>query len=203
MRFVKTSGLVAIAILAAMAFGGPSSASATNTQLCKTHTSLTCASGVTSASLVPYPGTTWKLLNSIVDVLCLNASTTLEPQSLGSPQTINEKNLSLTNCGTTSAHNNCTITVESLRTLTLLKVALNEGVLTTTGGLIHVKCTVLGFPKIDCKYSLADMQAFVDGGNPAFVFESAPVDVYEGDLCPDENYLEATFVTTSGAYVLG
>jgi hypothetical protein len=199
-------GLTALAAVAAMAFIGASSASATSTQLCKVHTGTTCPAGsaTTAVHLVNKAGTVGTLLNSLVNVLCLNVLGQGTPLGLAAPQQIHSTVLSFTNCGTSASHNECTVTTEALPLFNLLYTALDEGTLTAEGGVARVKCTVFGFIKIDCKYGTVGLSFNVKGGNPAVLkAENKAVQFIEGSaLCPTESSLDGEVVSLEEVHIL-
>ena len=67
MRLIKMLGLAAAAAVAAMALVGASSASAANTQLCNSHTALTCSSGASTVSANNTGQGVWTLLTDLVE----------------------------------------------------------------------------------------------------------------------------------------
>ncbi len=200
MRLVKTFGLAAVAAMAAMAFVGATSASATNTQLCKAHTGLTCGAGnaVTSHHMVLASGTIGKLLGA-TNVLCLGILIEATPLGLGSPQSIHTTSFPFTGCGSTSAHNNCTVTVPEQPLANLLKTGLDEGVLAFTSGQLRTVCANIG---IDCLYDGEGMEFTVGGQH--LTAESTPVTELGGKfLCPDEGLIDGLFETLTDTYALG
>ena len=200
MRLIKTFGFAAIATVAAMAFVGATSASATSTQLCKVHSGLTCEAGnaVTSHHMVLASGTVGKLLGA-TNVLCLNILIEATPLGLGNPQSIHTTAFTFTGCGTGAAHNNCTVETPEQPLADLLKTGLEEGVLTFTSGQQRTQCPNLG---INCLYDGAGME-FAVGGQHLTAEETAVTELGGKFLCPDEGLVDGLFETLADTYVLG
>ena len=199
MRLVKMFGLAAVAAVAALAFVGATSASATDTQLCKVHTGLTCEAGnaVTSHHMVLASGSIGKLLAAI-NVLCLGILIEATPLGLGNPQLIHTTSFTFTGCGTSSAHNNCTVTTLEQPLANLLKTGLDEGVLAFTNGQLGTVCANLG---INCVYDGEGMEFNVGAGH--LTAGETPVTELGGKfLCPDEGFVDALYETLGNAYAL-
>ncbi|HEY5708795.1 MAG TPA: hypothetical protein VIS51_05330 [Solirubrobacterales bacterium] len=201
MRLIKTFGLAALAALAAMAFVGAASVSAsTSTQLCTIHTGLTCGAGsaATSVHMTLAVGTVGKLLGSI-SVLCLGALVEAEALGLGKPQSVHTTSMSFSGCGTGSGHSNCTVTVLEEPLANLLKTGLDEGILTPTNGRILLHCSNLG---IYCTYDLEGLELEV--GDQHLTMEETPAKELGGKFfCPDEGLLDGLLKTTfANTYVL-
>ena len=203
MRLIKMLGIAALAAVAAMAFLGATSASATNTQLCKTHTGLTCGAGngVTSHHMVLTSGTVGKILAAI-NILCLGILIQATPLGLGNPQSIHAnavEGLMFTGCGTGAAHDNCTVTVQEVPLLDLLKTGLDEGILTATSGRTRLQCPGLG---LDCVYDLEGMEFSVGGGH--LTATEIPLSELGGSFfCPDEGFLDGLLEALTDVYTLG
>ena len=201
MKLVTKCGLAGLAALSIMAFIGASSASATfNTQLCATSSGLTCgtpAKNPVHATLRLAPLT---LLSDSIDVLCLNVLLNGEALSLANPQVIHGT-VSLTNCGSNSAHDNCTATVEEQPLFHLLKTATGRGFLLGLSGLERVKCTVFGFIKIDCLYDYTGIELSAE--DPGLLkLEETPVAFVEGSgLCPEESSIDGELETLTATYI--
>jgi hypothetical protein len=201
MRPIKMLGLAAIAAVAAMAFVGVTSASAANTQLCATHTGLTCSSPANSLHLVNEG--VLRVLNNLNAVLCLNVSLEATPLALANPQSVHTTALEFTGCGTNSAHTNCEIVVEELPLFNLSKTGLDQGVLTATNGQLSVICeNVLGGLTIECTFDMTGAELGVGGGH-ATVNEMPLTEVGSDFMCPSEPQLDGLLKGTSAAYVLG
>ena len=201
MRLTKMFGLAALAAVAAMAFVGATSAPAeTSTQLCTTHTELTCeeGNGATSHHLVLASGTVGKLLSSLVNILCLDILIETTPLELGNPQSIHTESFAFTGCGSGSAHNNCTVTTEEQPLADLLKTGLDEGVLTFTSGRLRTQCPNLG---MDCKYDGEGMQ-FTVGGQHLTANKTPTTELGGKFFCPDEGQVDGLFETLTDVYVL-
>ncbi len=198
MRPIKMFRLAALAAVAAMAFVGATSASATNTQLCKVHTSLACPAGEGTAShhMVLVSGSVGKLLGEAINVLCLDILIDATPLGLANPQSIHTLSFTFTGCGTGSAHNNCTVTVQELALADLLKTGLEEGVLTFTNGRIRTQC-----PGMDCVYDGAGME-FAVGSQHLTAEETPAVELGGKFFCPNEGEIDGLFETLTDTYVL-
>jgi len=201
-RLIKTFGLIAFAVVAAMAFVGAASASAeTTTQLCVAHTGLGCASAATSVHMVLAPGTVGKLLSTIVDVLCLNVLVESSGSDIGAvakPQRLDATSMSFTGCGTTSAHSNCTVTVESLPDNTLLKLGLDEGSLEALNGATRLQGCGLG---LNCLYDTAG-SLFSVGAQHLTADETPTTELGGKFFCPDNGLLDGLLVTLANRFVL-
>lgn len=199
MKLIKAFSLAATAATATMALVGTTPASAeTNTQLCNSHSSLTCSKPTTSAHLVLAAGTVLKILSPI-SVLCLSELWELEPLALSKPQPIHFTTKLALGCGTGSAHNNCSLTTESLPLATLLKTGLDEGSLELLSGNMRLVCSNLG---INCVYDLEGTLASV--GAQHVTFSEAPVVELGGKFfCPNEGFVDALLETLTSSYVLG
>jgi hypothetical protein len=193
-------GLAALAAVAAMAFVGATSASATSTQLCKVHTGLTCAAGeaATSVHQVLKSGTVGQLL-AVINVLCLGFLVEATALGLGNPQQVHATTQTFTGCGTSSAHSNCTVTVQEQPLSNLLKTGLDQGVLTATNGRTRLVCANIG---LDCVYDLEGIEFNVAAGHLT-AEETATNELGGKFFCPDEGLLDALLETLGNAYVLG
>jgi hypothetical protein len=196
-KFIKTFSLAIVAAVAVMAFVGASSAMATTTALC-TVNEASCAEANQVKSIHMVNVGVGTLLNSTADVLCLNILSEAEVLGLGAPQTIHTKVLKFETCGTNAAHNNCEVTVETLPLLSLLKTGANIGTLTAESGLTKVKCTILGFIKIDCVYDLSGTGFASEGGtassNGLLKATKTPAKLAKENKgpCPTESTLDGT-----------
>ena len=201
MRLAKMFGLAALAAVAAMAFLGATSASAeTSTQMCKTHTGLTCGAGngVTSHHMVLASGTVGKLLAGIT-VLCLGILIAATPLGLGNPQSLHTTSLEFTGCGSGSTHDNCTVTTEEQPLANLLKTGLDIGLLALTSGRLRLVCSSLG---INCTYDTEGME-FEVGGQHLTAEESPLIELGGKFFCPDEGHLDGLLETLTNTFVLG
>ena len=195
-------GLVAVAAVAAMAFVGATSASAeTDTQLCNAHTGLTCSSKATSVHSVLKEGTVGKLLSSLVDVLCLTVlveSAGDDVGDLGNPQRLDASAMSFKGCGTTSAHNNCTVTVEELPDNTLLKLGLDVGSLEASSGRTRLQGCGLG---LNCLYD-TEGTLFSVGAQHLTADETPTTELGGKFFCPDNGLLDGLLETLDDRFVL-
>lgn len=205
MRVVKVFGLAALAAVVAMAFISATSASAVSTQLCDNHTGLTCEAGhaLTSVHQVLAAGTVGDLL-MLLDVLCLGYLVEASVGALGSgatKQTVTVVSQTFTGCGTSSAHNNCTVTIPTGQqpSFGLLKTGLDAGTLTATSGQARLQCPNLGW---NCVYDLEEMEFEVGAGH--LTANESATSVLEGKFfCPNEGFLDALLETLADAHILG
>jgi hypothetical protein len=198
-------GLAAVAAVAAMAFVGATSASATGAMLCSKHSGLTCAEAdqiTTGVHQVLAEGTVGKLLGAI-NVLCLGFLVEATPLGLekSEPQAIHSLTQSFTGCGTGSTHNNCTVSIPPGQQplFHLLKTGLDAGVLTALSGQTRLVCSNIG---LDCLYDAAGMEFEVGGGHLT-ANETVTTELGGKFFCPDEGVLDALLETLTNTYVLG
>jgi hypothetical protein len=189
-------GLAALAAVAAMAFVGATSASATfDTQLCKVDSGLLCSEPQTHVHNVLVPGTVGELLAGI-DVLCLGVLAENEALGLGKPQVIHTTTLTFSGCGTGSLHSNCTVTVQEQPLSHLLKTGVNAGVLVNLSGRTRLQCT----GGIDCVYDLAGSEFEANG--EILVANETPTTELGGKLfCPNEGFLDGELETLLETYI--
>lgn len=200
---MRLSKLLVLAMLAmaVTALVGASSASALQpTQLCKVHPGqLVCPAGqaVTEDHQVLAIGTVWKLLTNVATILCLQALKFASPLTLAKPQKVHTLELSIGGCGKTSSHDDCTITVEDLPLLDLLKTGLDAGVLTALDGSLRVQCST----GLDCLFDLEGAEFTM--GNQHTTANEAPVIPLGGlFFCPGEASLDFLLVPLEDHYVL-
>jgi hypothetical protein len=200
MRSIGKIGLAALTAVVAMSLIGATSGSASGTQLCTVHTGLTCGEGKAAATVhqVLAAGTVGELLATI-DVLCLSFLVEATALGLGNPQSIHATTQTFGGCGTGSAHNNCTVTVQEQPLLNLLKTGLDEGRLTATNGRTKLQCPNLG---IDCVYDLAGMEFSVGEGHLT-AFGTATNELGGKFFCPDEGVLDGLLETLSDTFISG
>lgn len=201
MRLIKRLCLAAVTALAAMAFVGATSASAnTNTQLCKTHTALTCSNAASILGMTNVGATI--ILNNVVNILCLKLSLTGNVLSLGNPQQIHTTSVQLQNCGTNAAHTNCEIEMTELPLANFLKTGLDQGTLTLANGRKFLFCenVVLGID-LECEYDDTGI-TLAAGAQHLTATETPMTEIGSDFLCPDEPTLDALMATTSNAYIL-
>ncbi len=199
MRLVKMFILTALAAVATMAFVGATSASAFgSTQLCKVNTSLLCPAGEAriAGHQVLKTGTVAKLL-ALLTILCLGLLRELTALGLANPQSLHALSMSFTGCGTGTAHNNCTVTVQELPLANLLKTGVNEGIATTTNGRYRWVCSGLG---IDCTLDSEGLEVAISEQEE--IAEETPVTELGGKFfCPNEGKLDWSLVWLDPTYV--
>ncbi len=198
MRLIKMFILAALAAVATMAFVGVTSASAEgDTQLCKVGTSLLCPAGEARTAIhqVLATGTVGKLL-ALLNILCLSMLRESTALGLANPQVIHALSMSYTGCGTNSAHDNCTITVQELPLSHLLKTGPDEGVLTALNGRTRLQCS----GGIDCVFDTEGLEFTV--GAQHLTAEKTPVTELGGKFfCPKEVQLDWLLVALDPTYV--
>jgi len=209
---IKIFGLAIAAIAVAIASSAATPASAEQTALCKVN-EYPCPSAnqFTSITLGLPSGSVWSLktTNPTMTVLCLSTSLKGTVLGMGSPQSIDRTAQTYSNCGTTSTHNNCTVTDFFEKTkFELTKTAANLGELKTSQGETVVKCTVLGKTTLECTYrdkSLVFHAKGKDGtnGHGKFFVAEAPFEVAGGGICPEESLITASLEPTEDAYLGG
>jgi hypothetical protein len=196
MRLIKMIGLAAVTAMAAMAFVGPTSASAANTQLCNSHGALTCGSAATTVGMLG----TGRLLNSLVDADCHIASSAT-PLALANPQQVHVTSFSLTNCETDEG-DGCEVTVTEMPLSTLNKTGLDAGTITATNGRTHTLCEDVIFSvDIECEYELAGHE-FTVGAQHLTASETPLTEIGSDLLCPNNPVLDTLMETTANRYVL-
>ncbi|HEY5708797.1 MAG TPA: hypothetical protein VIS51_05340 [Solirubrobacterales bacterium] len=201
MRLTKMFGLAALAAVAAMAFVGATSASASaNTQLCTVHTGLTCGAGnaATSVHYVLTAGTVLTVLAEI-DVLCLGYLLEKTALGLGNPQSVHTTTQTFSGCGTNATHTNATVTVQEQPLANLLKTGLDEGVLTATNGRLRIVVSSLG---LDCVIDTAGLELAVSEGMLT-ANETPLTELGSKFFCPNEGVLDALLEALGSVYVLG
>jgi hypothetical protein len=204
-RVMKTASAIVLALAATAAVIVTQASAETSTRLCKVHTSLVCPEGqeTTSDHLVLVPGTVYKILNSLVTVLCLNRLALSTPLELGKPQSLHSEEYVNINCGTNSTHTNCIFTTAEQPLWTLLKTGLDEGSQTATSGLVHVVCNEVGFfkVKVDCIYNITGV--LFARGVQHLTAEKTPLKFLEGSFfCPENATLDFLMETLEPSYVL-
>lgn len=203
MRLIRMFGLAVLAALVATAFAGATSASANfPTQLCTEHVSLECPYGSETSGVhqVLATGTVGKLLGALVTILCLNFLVIAAPLSLGTPQEVHGIEMSFTGCGSSTSHNNCTVTTEEQPLFSLLKTGLDEGSLTALSGSFRIQCSNLG---IDCKDHTAGSLFASSGGHLTANKTPIIAELKVGaGFCPVKGELDGLLETLEPTYVL-
>lgn len=214
MRLIKLFGFAMLTSVIAMALIGTSIAAANDTVLCKVH-ELNCApvSQVEELHMNNTAGTVLTVLNSVADVLCLTALLKAEVGPLGAPQALSATALTFGSCGTNAAHNNCLVGTIELPEFSLLRTVLNLGTLTTEEGIINVKCTILGFVKINCDYDLNGLAFPMEGALHKGVQTGhgmltalnkglAPLEGLGGVACPTASSLDFLLEPSEHTYIV-
>jgi hypothetical protein len=116
---------------------------------------------------------------------------------------VTHASISFTGCGSNSAHDNCTVTVEEQPLFHLLATEFDAGILLGLSGAVRFKCVVFGFIKIDCLYNFFGVEFGMTGGNPAHITaEGTPFEYVEGSgLCPEESSLDFLLQTLEETHI--
>jgi hypothetical protein len=201
-RTFKLLSLAGIAAIAAMAFLGAGTASAT--RLCKTAAGAgTCGSIYGAGTKISASSTEATLVTSLGTVVCkkstVGGKTTTAGGGAGVPVAGTVESLTFSECklGSTS----CTATAVHLNyTATVAWTSGNNGTFTVgkgTGGApgAHVVCGSF----IDCTFTGEGIQLDVDGGEPALVLAKEEVLAKEagGFFCPSSSTWTATYTVTA------
>jgi hypothetical protein len=196
---MKTFGLAALAAVAAMAFVGATSASATfDTTICKKDAGLLCekADQVEKIHLVLKTGTVSELL-ALVNILCLGLLVEATALGLSKLLPIHILKVELTGCGTGSTHSNCTMTTQELPLADLLKTGPDQGKLILLSGRSRLQCPNLG---IDCVYDNEGVE-FDVGANHMTANEASTNELGGKFFCPDEGLLDALLEGLEKLYI--
>jgi hypothetical protein len=123
--------MIGLAAVAAMAFGA-TSASAASTQLCNSHSALTCGEGQAATTVSVVNSGSGRLLGSIA-IICDVINATGTPLALANPQQIHVSGLDFESCET-SGNDDCHMLVLEQPLSNLNKTGLDVGTLTATNG---------------------------------------------------------------------
>jgi hypothetical protein len=201
MRPTKMLGLASLLAVSAMVSATSASASPfMSAELCTEHWELNClASGTSLVHLVPKTGSVGKVLTTLAPILCLGVLVDASALGLSLTQSIHTLASSYTGCGTGSAHDNCTVTVEEEPLAELLKTGLDEGSLTLVSGRVRLQCSNLGF---DCKYDQGG--ALFSAGAQHLTANNVEVKELGGKFfCPDWLEVDGLLEPLEETYVLG
>jgi RHS repeat-associated protein len=207
---IKMFAITALVTAAAISVLAAPAARAEQTALCKT-TEYPCpsASRLTSIALGLSSGSVWsvKTVNPTFTVLCLKAELKGTVLEIGSPQKIDRTAQTYSNCGTTEAHNNCTVTsFFELTKFEVTKTAQNLGELKTSQGETVVKCTILGKTKLECTYRDKSLVFHVKGhdgsnGHGMVTGSELPWEVAGGAICPEKSLVTTKLEPTEDIYL--
>jgi hypothetical protein len=210
-RHLKMLGLAVITAAAAMAFVGASSAMAESTALCEVN-ELECPEGsvypagtVVEAKLLT--GTTSVLLgpNLKVEVECTGSTSAGKTTTgLANPLKGELTSLAFSGCTYGPLHSPaCTVTVNQLGTLTLLKTGTNLGQAAVSGVLVTIVCGSV----FKCVYKTESLPMHAKGTGPSG--EKAELTATEAKLteeekllgvgCPSEGFFDAKYEITKPA----
>jgi hypothetical protein len=205
-------GLAAVAAVAAMAFIGASSASATfSTALCtEASGTLACPAGKLASS-VHFVAKDPLLLTTLVNVLCKEAlfSGTVENSGLlataPEPLGISIGELKYIECETTTKIA-CTIKTEHLGLLDLLKTAADLGTLVDLPlGGSYTEVKVVCGSVINCTYKGENLTGHALSATATttghVTYSNSPVTKTGGILCPSESKLHALFESLTNLWL--
>lgn len=189
----------ALILVIALGVALPQGAGATPA-LCKVHADACQEKDIVTDLHMESVGSGFILLNDTANVLCLKSLIKGHPSSSQS-SLIELEAFTLENCGTTAAHNTCTVTVEATPTsLELTRTALNLGTAALQGGKVRFQCTILGFVKIDCTYTAEGVSLGFEGalhkaetGHGMLSGSKVSMPSVGGELCPGHPTLDALY----------
>jgi len=198
-------GLAMIAAVAAMAFIGASSASAT--VLCETTPTGTnpaiCHTGwdIGANAIIKGTAVNPELTSNLADVVCAHSETEAEITNTGgasSTVTGTIKTLKFTQCKTTVTNVPCNVTVENLPYHAEVHwiTGTHDGTLTVKehNGKGAPGATVTCASVIECTFDSDLFDLDIDGGNPAVVTaEEVPLTNNGGAICPSTAKWDATY----------
>jgi hypothetical protein len=192
---VKKFGMLAAAIVCAMALLGPSTAMGESTALCEADQS-PCGSPV---SHIHYVATNLEILTSTMDYNC-DALFLASVSELGAPQVL-EGQFTYANCN----HSCSREEVNGPTVLDLLKTGHESAEVTEdkeNGSGIHSMCSL-----INCVYSFEGLVGSTKGpllsinSNGEISWNGQTLVHTSGTICPTEAHLDATFVPLSATYI--
>jgi hypothetical protein len=199
--------------LVAMALIGTASAGATGvTALCKEEEKVCKESSLApSLHLFNTEGSVLRLLNSIANILCLEALVATTSLQVGVPQKFNSNSITFQGCGISGTHTTCTVGIEELPAFTLLRTEENLGVLTVGKASLLVKCEIFKILKVDCTYETSGLEFAVEGAlhtaeAGAGMVTAAEVPIYpeeESELCPKKTTIDFLLEPLEYSYVSG
>jgi hypothetical protein len=197
-RPIKMFGLTAIAVVAAMAFIGVSSASATlSTQICTVPdtANLKC---LTAATTVHGIATEPLLDSSLVNVKCESSLAKASLLGLGNPQVAHIEDLTWTGCKTHGG-TNCTVTTNLKGLLLILKLSLSDAHVESHGTTVTVKCGEL----INCSYGNLPVLLALSTTETAAATLHASTTVtrdtaHSGAFCPSSSTWLALYTSLTG-----
>jgi hypothetical protein len=198
---LKMFGLAAIAAVAAMAFVGASSASAT--VLCKTAT-VPCPEKYGAGTIIEGTATNATLTSNLATVVCGHSATKTEISNAGgAAATVTGKitALTFTSCFANNGAVPCTVSVQKLPYHAEVHWTVGaNGILTAkTGGAGSPGANVVCAGLISCTFERTLFTLPVDGGNPASVTAnkvSLERTAFGGTpLCGTEAFWDATYVS--------
>lgn len=198
MRLIKMFGLTAIAAVAAMAFIGASSASATSTALCTSDASLVCAAGNVYTGHIEGLAVNPELLSSITNVTCEHSVILGNALGLvtGGSQVTHLELIDFTGNCKTSSGTACTVTTTALGLVDLLKTAPNLGTATSLNSKVKVvcgffiNCTFGGTPELHVVGSTLPLNTTSSLG--ALTANKASLS-REGGICPSTSEWDAKY----------
>jgi hypothetical protein len=205
-RLIKTSGLVVIVVLAAMAFMGVSSASATNsTAICNENSApLACPAGKLTTEI--HAVALNKLIHtSVIDILCklsLIKGTILDLGTAPNPQIGHITELTHHECHRHSGAA-CTVIAPLLGLLLILKTAANLATVQSHLTALRIQCGALldctyeGLPTLDALSATATDKGIIHANT---VIEKSTKN-HPKSFCPNTSTLLALYESLSNIWI--
>jgi hypothetical protein len=198
MRLIKMFGLASIMAVTAIAIVGASSASASGV-LCEKNEKVCPEESIVNHWIWNTPGV-WRWRNTL---LCLNQITLWAYD----PWTgLYASYLTYSNCGTTIAHNNCSVRLageEEEQEIELTVTSKNEGTVEVLSGETEAECKVFGLPVLKCtydeegsKYKIKGAEGESDG---VVTLKGAKYTKLKGSICPEYEEIEEGSMEAEGA----
>jgi hypothetical protein len=194
MKPVKILGVVAVAVVAATALVGASSAMA-STALCKVNEDPCAEANLVTE--VHYTAEKVLIHTSTMDYEC-SALLSATVSKLGEKtQTLEAQSLVYTNC-----NQGCSRTVKKLGTFTVERTEAETAKIDGTGFEIFVECST----QINCSYAFNGLTgtmlgAGLTGDNGHITYNEATLERIGGLFCPTVATLSALFVASKAVYV--
>jgi hypothetical protein len=182
------------------------------TALCKEHNSLTCAEEDLTESLHLVATKPPLLSSSVASITCQGSLATAGVSALASfpdRQKVTVTKVDWTDCRIMGLADDCTVTVDLLLPIELLKTSLNLASATVPEVELAFKCNILDLTELDCTFS-DSVDFTVEGadhneqsGHGRIVTDSAELDLLEGgDHCPEVLTWDATYESLEDFYVV-
>jgi|SRR5690349_10278822 len=203
MKAFGNLGLSVTVAFIAMCYAGASPAAATeSTSLCKVNES-PCASA-NQVKTVHMTGS-MELKSTAFTILCLSSLLTAETESgLGHPLGLKVTGLIFSACGTTSAHNNCTLKAVILPLFDLLKISLNYATASVLNLGVQLGCGEFlkcGYEGEGASWEYQGALREFATGHGMLSSTEWPLAKTEGLLCPAESKWTGLYEPLEHVYV--